>query len=305
MYKTNIIQKLPEQQKYDPWEVRQEITRINIDLHCSRYWMLSEWECENLSLPFWRIYHSRIGGSFIEFQNNIIELINGKLILIPPYTPFSSFIHTTNRHRESIKGVRITKEEEVTELSQHGLIDQFFTHFNLGFPFDKTSPAIWECTLNEHWKEELYSIEKERLEEPDTIDSDSAIKLNGLIFWALQSIRKPEWNTAIPDKRIVKVLNNISENLDAELLNSQLATVANMATNSFARLFKKEMQITVQQYVQQKRIEKAITLFHHTSYEIEEISAECGFFDRHHFSKIFKKITGMPPARYRLKARVL
>lgn len=297
--------KLPEQQKYDPWEVRQEVTRINIDLHCSRYWMLSEWECENLSLPFWRIYHSRIGRSFIQFGDRTIELSNDKLILIPPYTPFSSFIHATNPQRESIKGVRIANEEEITELSRHGLIDQFFAHFNLGFPFDKTTPAIWECTLNEYWKEELYVIEKERLAQPNTIDLKSAVKLNGLIMWTLQSIKRSEWNTAIPDKRIVKVLSYISENIDAELLNNQLCNVANMATNSFARLFKKEMQVTVQQYIQQKRIEKAITLFHHSSHEIDEISAECGFFDRHHFSKIFKKVTGLPPARYRLKTRAL
>jgi AraC-like DNA-binding protein len=74
-----------------------------------------------------------------------------------------------------------------------------------------------------------------------------------------------------------------------------------MATNSFARLFKNIMQLTVQQYIQQKRIEKAIMLFHHSSLEIDEISGECGFYDRHHFSNVFKKQTGFAPAKYRKK----
>jgi AraC-like DNA-binding protein len=72
-----------------------------------------------------------------------------------------------------------------------------------------------------------------------------------------------------------------------------------MATNSFARLFKSLMQQTVQQYIQQKRIEKAIKLLHYSYMEIGEIASECGYYDRHHFSKVFKKQTGLSPARYR------
>jgi AraC-like DNA-binding protein len=295
------MQNLPEQQKYDPWEIKQEIADIKIEIHCSRYWMLSEWECENLSLPFWRIYHSRLGGSFLRYKDAEIELTSYILVLIPPYTAFSSRINTQNVKKESIKGAKISSEEQIEQYKNSGLKDQFFVHFNLGYPYDKMTQDIYVCELNEFWKNELRNIEIDRLRNPNIISFYGSMQLNSLLLYALQLLLPKMWNMTVPDKRIAKVINYIDENLGSELLNSDLSNVASLATNSFARLFKNVMQITVQQYIQQKRIEKAIMLFHHSSLEIDEIAGECGFYDRHHFSNVFKKQTGYPPAKYRQK----
>lgn len=292
---------LPEQQKYDPWEVKQEIAFVKIEIHCSRYWMLSEWECVNLSLPFWRIYHSKLGGSFVRFKGAEIELTSNTLILIPPYTAFSSRIKTFKVNSESIKGVKIKSEEQIEHYKKSGLVDQFFVHFNLGYPYDKMTQDIYVCELNEYWGNELRNIEIERLSSPNSINYYGSMQLNSLLLYALQMLLPKMWNITIPDKRIAKVLSFIDENIGTELLNSQLSDVASMATNSFARLFKYVTQLTVQQYIKQKRIEKAIMLFHHSSLDIDEIASECGFYDRHRFSNVFKKQTGFPPATYRQK----
>jgi len=295
------MQNLPEQQKYDPWEIRQEIANIKIEIHCSRYWMLSEWECADLSLPFWRIYHSRVGGSYVQFKGREMELTDDLLVLIPPYTAFSSRIKSKTVDHESIKGVRISNEEQIELYKKSGLSDQFFVHFNLGFPYDKMTPDIYICTLSDYWKNTLKAIENERLNSPNSIGFYESMQLNGLIIYALHTLSPNKWNMNFPDKRIAKVIHFIDENIETELQNSQLSEVASMATNSFARLFKNSMQLTVQQYIQQKRIERAIMLFHHSSLEIDEIAGECGFYDRHHFSNVFKKQTGFAPAKYRKK----
>ena len=107
------MQNTPINSKHDPWQIKQDIVELKIEIHCSRYWILSEWECENLSLPFWRIYHSRIGGSFVEFNNTVVELTDDKMILIPPYTAFSSYIKNRRNTVESIKGIKIDKEEQI------------------------------------------------------------------------------------------------------------------------------------------------------------------------------------------------
>ena len=113
MYKTTNLQIIPEPVKYDPWEAKQEIAGVKIEIHCCRYWILSEWECENLSLPFWRIYHSRVGGSYVFYKGQEIELTNDTILLIPPYTAFSSYICASRKGNESIKGVRISSVDEV------------------------------------------------------------------------------------------------------------------------------------------------------------------------------------------------
>ncbi len=301
MYKTNISHKLPEQLKYDPWDARQEIIGVKLQLHCSRYWMLSEWECQNLSLPFWRLYHSKTGGSCVHYRGKTTELTSDKLVLIPPYTAFSSNINTSESMVESIKGIRINTEQQVEQYAALGMKDQFFVHFNLDYPYDRAEQGVYCCRLNDYWKQELYAIEAERLLHPNEIGFLSSMRLNGLIIYALQQQLPEMWNILLPDKRIQKVLSFIETNLASELTISSLSEVASLAANSLARLFKREVQKTLHQYIQQKRIEKAILLLYHSTLEIEAIADECGFYDRHHFSKVFKSQTGFSPAKYRLR----
>ena len=47
----------------------------------------------------------------------------------------------------------------------------------------------------------------------------------------------------------------------------------------------------------------AIILLHYSDIEIDNIASKCGYCDRSHFSKAFKKTTGVAPASYRKKAR--
>lgn len=293
---------ISEKQKYDPWEAQQEITNVKIVLHCCRYWMLSEWECENLSLPFWRLYHSRTGGSTVKYNDREVEISSGKLILIPPYTAFSSHIKGLSAsQKESIKGMKITDEQEITNCQQAGMCDQFFAHFNLGYPFDKIKADIYEIELTGYWKQELQETEKNLVNEPNSISFRVNLHINGLIIFALQKISPVHWQFPEIDERVIKIMNYVDKNLSHELTNAELARESNLATNSFARIFKESINVPVQQYIQHKRIEKAIMLIHHSDIGVDEIATRCGFCDRHHFSKVFKKHTGLPPITYKKK----
>ncbi len=58
---------------------------------------------------------------------------------------------------------------------------------------------------------------------------------------------------------------------------------------------------TIQQYITETRISQAKVLLADTDYSIREISSYVGFQDEYYFSRIFKKIEGMPPVSYRLR----
>lgn len=293
---------ISEKQKYDPWEAQQEITNVKIVLHRCRYWMLSEWECENLSLPFWRLYHSRTGGSSVKFADKEVEISSEKLILIPPYTAFSSQIKGVSvPQHESIKGCIIEDEHEITAYQKAGMCDQFFTHFNLGYPFDKIKANIYEIELPGYWMNELLQLEHGLISEPNCISFITNLHISSLIIFALRNISPEHWQFPETDERVLKIMSYIDKNLSRELTNSELAKESNLATNSFARIFKGSINVPVQQYIQHKRIEKAIMLIHHSNMAIDEIAQQCGFCDRHHFSKIFRKQTGLPPVLYRKK----
>ena len=65
------------------------------------------------------------------------------------------------------------------------------------------------------------------------------------------------------------------------------------------QLFKKETQSSFSQYLNQVRIRKAQQLLLHTEQNIAEIAEEVGFLDMAHFSKVFKKQTGISANTYR------
>jgi AraC-like DNA-binding protein len=292
----------PEQQKYDPWELQQEIANFKVTVHCCRYWMLSEWECKNMSFPFWRLYHSRLGGSFVLFEGKKIELSPDKIIIIPPYTSFSSRLSGTEPN-ENIQGIRIQQEEEIALYQKRGMVDQMFVHFNLGYPYDQILPDVYEITIDGEREKMVREIENDRLQEPNAIRFSSNLKLVSLILSTLQQIPAALWQQPETDNRIQKVIRYIDKNLDKPLTNESLSTLANLATNSFSRLFRECMNSSVQQYIQQRRIDQAVILLHHSDLSIDEISSQCGFYDRHHFSRVFRKKTGIPPGSYRQKMR--
>ncbi|PNW28459.1 helix-turn-helix domain-containing protein [Formosa algae] len=78
-----------------------------------------------------------------------------------------------------------------------------------------------------------------------------------------------------------------------------MSSLINMAPNSFARLFKEEMQVTLHNFIQNRKIAKSCELFEHTDNSIEEVAYNLGFSDRYHFSRVFKAVTGLTPAVYK------
>jgi AraC-like DNA-binding protein len=296
--------KITDQQKLDPWEIKQEITDIKISILCGRYSMLSEWECENLASPFWRIYHSRLGGGFICFNEQIIEITPHSIVIIPPHTAFSSYIKSTHNSRnERIKSIRIKEVSDIAHYSKEGMIDQMFIHFKLGFPYDRIKPNIYQFQINKDWEKLVRTIEQEMIAQPDRIDFNNNIRITYFVLFALQFLPSFLWNISRIDNRILNVIQYIENHISDPLTNSELCKIANLAKNSFARLFKENIKCSVQDFIQKKRIDLAITLFHHSNAQIEEVASNCGFYDRHHFSHIFKKHTGFAPGTYIKKVK--
>ena len=67
----------------------------------------------------------------------------------------------------------------------------------------------------------------------------------------------------------------------------------------FSKMFKETFGKNLTDFVQEKRIEKAIELLKQPYISIEEIVQKVGFCDKKQFYKTFKKITGVTPGELR------
>ncbi|MCM1312023.1 MAG: AraC family transcriptional regulator [Bacteroides sp.] len=72
-----------------------------------------------------------------------------------------------------------------------------------------------------------------------------------------------------------------------------------LSSNYFGDLIKKETGKTAHEHIQLKLINIAKERIHNSSYSISQISYELGFQYPQHFTRLFKKMVGMTPNKYR------
>jgi AraC family transcriptional regulator len=66
-----------------------------------------------------------------------------------------------------------------------------------------------------------------------------------------------------------------------------------------SRQFHHHFGCTISDFMRRVRIAQAQSMLARRDLDIAEIALACGFFDQSHFTTAFRKLTGMPPRRYR------
>jgi two-component system response regulator YesN len=100
-----------------------------------------------------------------------------------------------------------------------------------------------------------------------------------------------------PDFR--KLLAYINAHYQKKLRLAELAEQFRLNPTYCSELFKKVTHKTYSGYLSELRIEQACRFLKTTAMGLEEVARKVGFGDYFYFNKVFKKITGLPPLRYR------
>ncbi len=98
---------------------------------------------------------------------------------------------------------------------------------------------------------------------------------------------------------IQKVITQIESDISSDLGLNNLASIFQVNPSYLSSLFKKETDITLTEYVNKKRVDRAKELLQSTNLQIQNIAQRCGILDVNYFTKTFKKYTGMTPKTYR------
>ncbi|MBI9016375.1 MAG: helix-turn-helix transcriptional regulator [Phycisphaerae bacterium] len=105
--------------------------------------------------------------------------------------------------------------------------------------------------------------------------------------------------TATAINKIQPVLKFIHDNLKDIITLENLAEVANLSPAYLSAIFSKTMGTSPIQYINKKKIESAQTLLLSSRLTLYEIAHLSGFNDEYYFSRMFTKIVGCPPGKYR------
>jgi AraC family transcriptional regulator len=91
----------------------------------------------------------------------------------------------------------------------------------------------------------------------------------------------------------------INVHLAEDVTLADIATVVDLSPFHFARAFKRTTGLTPQQYLMQRRIERAKDLLAQENLPIVEVSAQVGFKNQSHFTTFFRRFTSMTPKVWR------
>jgi len=102
-------------------------------------------------------------------------------------------------------------------------------------------------------------------------------------------------------ERLNTVLKYIADNYTEKITTHKLAGMCFLSEAHFCRFFKSAVGKSCTEYVNQYRIEKATLLLSNTSEPIGVIAYSVGFDDINYFSRVFKKVKGITPGKYRCR----
>ena len=109
----------------------------------------------------------------------------------------------------------------------------------------------------------------------------------------------PDYRGSMPTMRLSRTLEFIHQNLARDLRLWELAQIAGMSPNYFCELFKVSTGLSPYKYIMGCRIERAKQYLRDPKITLACAGVAAGFADQSHFTKVFRRIVGVTPMRFR------
>lgn len=109
----------------------------------------------------------------------------------------------------------------------------------------------------------------------------------------------PGQNQAALGGAMTYIESYLAERLTVEAI----ARMANLPTRSLMRLFRKQVGISVADFIQSRRVARARQLLQQEGRTCAEIAFECGFGSVQHFNRIFRRYEKTSPTEWRAAAK--
>lgn len=103
----------------------------------------------------------------------------------------------------------------------------------------------------------------------------------------------------LSERALERICGYIEEHLDQELSLTKLADIGGFNASYLSRLFKQVYDVTLTDFIYQKRMKSAALLLKSTNDKIQEIAEKSGYLSPHSFARAFRSFYGISPVEYR------
>jgi AraC family transcriptional regulator len=132
-------------------------------------------------------------------------------------------------------------------------------------------------------------------------DEASSLAVEGLALEILAELSRQQTRPAekMPPRWLEQARELLHAQFSETLTHDEVAKIVGMHPVHLATVFRRYFNCTIGEYVRRLRIEFASRQISTSQDSLCEIGLAAGFSDQSHFSKVFKKHTGMSPGRFR------
>jgi AraC family transcriptional regulator len=117
--------------------------------------------------------------------------------------------------------------------------------------------------------------------------------------YAARPLTPVAYKGGLPGYRLKRVLDYIAASLDENISLAQLSTIAGMSPHYFSELFKQSTGRTPHTYLLHQRIERAKQRLRDPVCSIIDAGLDAGFENPSHFARVFRRLVGTTPSRFR------
>lgn len=121
--------------------------------------------------------------------------------------------------------------------------------------------------------------------------------------YAVVEFREARISGGLSPLQAKMVTDFIELHLEQPLSLDDLAKVVNVSASHFLRQFKLRFGCAPHHYVVQRRLARAQQLLERTSLALKEVSANSGFADQSHMTRLFQRYLNTTPSAYRASVR--
>lgn len=104
---------------------------------------------------------------------------------------------------------------------------------------------------------------------------------------------------SILPKPVISLRKKLYENQHRDCHIKSFCTELGYTQEALTRLYTQSFGYTPGQYLQKVRIQKALTMMDESKWSVKEIAHLCGFDSQNYFGRVFKKIFGVSPGKYK------
>lgn len=150
-------------------------------------------------------------------------------------------------------------------------------------PYDEEMNYLMETLIDE---EENRRLGRERLQR--NLSEELVVHICRYIYNNPGYEKNFEKLNYLLDKRLVNIIQHIQNNLGDDLSNQKIAEMAYVSKDYVGQFFKSMTNTTLQDYIENQRLERANYLLRTTKDNVQEIAHAIGFKDPAYFSRRFK-----------------